>query len=113
MLSNATWTAWINQRQRKGRQGERNDRSQAVHTGPRQRSRGAEGWRKVDAHSRQRTAPPAGKGLAGADRSGPFARMGALRDGWEPGYGWDSEAHLGRSAYGDRNNSDASRRSER
>ena len=47
------------------------------------------GRREVDAHSRQRTAPLAGKGLAGADRPGATARMGALRRRWEPGRGWN------------------------
>ena len=37
MRSNATSTAWIDPRQRKGRQGEEDDRSRAVHTGPGQR----------------------------------------------------------------------------
>ena len=34
--------------------------------------------RKVDAHSRQRTAPLAGKSLAGANRPGAAARVGSL-----------------------------------
>src|SRR5271157_1289395 len=114
MLSNATSTTWINQPQRKGRQGEEDDRSRAVHTGSGQRGGGTKERREVDAHSRQRTAPLAGKSLAGANRPSASARMGALRRRWEPGYGWNhGEAHHGGSARGARyrNNSDASRRS--
>src|SRR5437899_8820876 len=77
MLSNATSTAWINQHQRKGRQGEEDDRSRAVHTGSGQRGPGTKGRREVDAHSRQRTAPLAGKSLAGAYRPSASARVGA------------------------------------
>src|SRR5258708_19718283 len=66
MLSNATSTTWINQHQRKGKQGEENDRSRSVHTGSGQRRGRAEGRRKVDAHSGQRTAPLAGKTLGAA-----------------------------------------------
>ena len=71
--------------------------------------------REVDAHSRQRTAPLAGKSLAGAYRPGASARVGSLRRRWEPGYGWShGEAHHGGSAHAARyrNNSDASRRSQ-
>src|SRR4030081_3476883 len=57
MLSNATSTAWIRKHQRKGRQGEEDDRSGAVRTGPGQRGADTEGRREVDAPSRQRTAP--------------------------------------------------------
>src|SRR5437016_11285221 len=81
MLSNATSTAWINQHQQKGRQGEEGDRSRAVRTGSGQRGAGTQGRREVDAHSRQRTAPLAGKRLAGAHRPGAAARVGALRIG--------------------------------
>src|SRR2546428_14096963 len=95
MLSNATSTAGINQHQGKGRQGEEDDRSRAVHTGSGQRGAGTKGRREVDAHSRQRTAPLAGKSLAGANRPIAAARVGALRFRWEPGYGWNAEAHLG------------------
>src|SRR3989449_4690381 len=42
------------------------DRSRAVRTGSGQRGAGTKGRREVDAHSRQRTAPLAGKSLAGA-----------------------------------------------
>src|SRR5437899_5107974 len=42
------------------------DRSRTVRTGSGQRSAGTKGRREVDAHSRQRTAPLAGKSLAGA-----------------------------------------------
>src|SRR6266566_2948674 len=112
MLSNATWTTWINQHQRKGRQGEEDDRSRAVHTGSGQRGAGTKGRREVDAHSRPRTASPAGKSLAGAYRPVAAARVGALRRRWEPGHGWNQgEAHHGRSAHAarHRNNGDASR----
>src|SRR5712691_10511488 len=99
MLSNATSTAWITwinrQHQRKGRQGEEDDRSRAVRTGSGQRGAGTKGRREVDAHSRQRTAPLAGKSLAGAYRPGASARVGSLRRRWESGYGWNGEAHLG------------------
>ena len=74
-----------------------------------------DGKREVDAHSRPRTAPLAGKSLAGAYRPGASARVGALRRRWEPGYGWNhGEAHHGGSARAARyrNNSDASRRSQ-
>src|SRR2546421_12172755 len=112
MLSNATSITWINQHQRKARQGEEDDRSRAVHTGSGPRRGGAEGRRKVDAHSRQRTAPLAGKSLAGANRPGASARVGALRRRWEPGYGWNGESHLGGNAAGLGNKSEASRRSQ-
>src|SRR2546422_7500450 len=113
MLSNATSTAWINQHKRKGRQGE-DDRSRAVRTGSRQRGAGTKGRREVDTHSRQRTAPLAGKSLAGAYRPGASARVGAIRRRWEPGYGWHGEAHHGGNAHAAsfRNKSDASRRSQ-
>src|SRR5437588_11922279 len=103
MLSNATSTTWINQHERKGRQGEEGDRSRAVRTRSGQRGADTKGRREVDAHFRQRTAPPAGKGLAGANRSSASARVGALRRRWEPGYGWHhGEAHHGGSAHGAR-----------
>ena len=54
-------------------------RPRAVHTGSRQRRAGTKGRREVDARSRPRAAPPAGKSLAGADRPGAAARMGAVR----------------------------------
>src|SRR6266513_4525851 len=79
MLSNATSTAWINQRERKGRQGEEDDQSLAVRTGASQRRAGTKGWREVDAHSRQRIAPLAGKSLASTYRPGAAPRVGALR----------------------------------
>src|SRR5438046_7149859 len=60
------------------KKGEEDDRSRAVHTGSGQRRGGAEGRRKVDAHSRQRTAPLAGKSLAGAYRPSASARVGSL-----------------------------------
>ena len=81
--------------------------------GPGERGAGTKGRREVDAHSRQRTAPPAGKSLAGANRSGASARVGALRSRWKPGHGWNhGEAHLGGNGAGFRNKSDASRRSQ-
>src|SRR5262249_17738991 len=116
MLSNGTSTAWIastrtkSPHQRKGRQGEKDDRSRAVHTGSGQRGAGTKGRREVDAHSRQRAAPLAGKGLAGAYRPGAIARVGSLRHRREPEYGWNGESHLGGNAAGYRNKSDASRR---
>ena len=62
--------------------------------GPASGRAGTKGRREVDAHSRQRTAPLAGKSLAGAHRPGASARVGALRRRWEPGYGWNhGEAH--------------------
>src|SRR5437667_3248222 len=96
------------------RVGGQDDRSPAVHTGSGQRGAGTKGRREVDAHSRPRTASPAGKSLAGAYRPGAAARVGALRRRWEPGDGWNQgEAHHGRSAHAarHRNNGDASRRS--
>src|SRR5574337_2084210 len=116
MRSNATSTAWINRRykkgqhQRKGRQGEKDDRSRAVNAGTGQRGADTKGRREVDADSRQRTAPLAGKSLAGVNRPDATARMGALRRRWEPGYAWNGEAHLGGSAHAAGNKSDASRR---
>src|SRR5438067_12104899 len=115
MLSNATSTTWINQHQRKGRQGEDDERSRAVLTGSGQRGAGTKGRREVDARSRQRTAPLAGKSLAGAYRPGASARVGALRRRWEPREGWNhGEAHHGRSAHVacNGNNREASRRSQ-
>src|SRR5213083_2250928 len=115
MRSNATSTAWINPYERKGREGEEDDRSRAVRTGSGQWGAGTKGRREVDAHDRQRTAPLAGKSLAGAHRPSAAARVGALRRRWEPGYGWShGEAHHGRSAHAarHRNNGDASRRSQ-
>src|SRR5271169_4071525 len=89
------------------------DRSRTVHAGSGQRSAGTKGRREVDAHSRQRAAPLAGKSLAGADRPGASARVGALRGRWEPRYGWNhGEYHLAGSADAARNESDASRRSQ-
>src|SRR5256712_13419292 len=112
MRSNGTST-WINQQhERKGRQGENGDRSRTVRTGSGQRGAGTKGRREVDAHSRQRTAPLAGKSLAGAYRPGASARVGSLRSRWEPGYGWNGEAHLGGNAQAAGNNSEASRRSQ-
>src|SRR3979411_978424 len=111
MLSNATSTTWINQHQPKGRQGEDDDRSRAVHTGSRQGGADTKRRREVDAHSRQRTAPLAGKSLASAYRPSASARVGALRPRWELGHGWNhGEAHDGASTKGAsfRNNSDAS-----
>src|SRR6202035_1582119 len=61
MLLNATSIKWINQQERKGRQGEKDERSRSVLTGSRPRRGGAKGRRAVDASPRQRTAPLAGK----------------------------------------------------
>src|SRR6266550_1449612 len=117
MRSNAISTAWIDQerKERKQRKGGEGDRSRAVRTGSGQRGAGTKGRREVDARSRQRAAPLAGKSLAGAHRPGAAARVGALRRRWDPGYGWKhGEAHHGGSARAarDRNESDASRRSQ-
>src|SRR5437667_3129509 len=114
MLSKATSTAYINQYPRKRRQGEEDDRSRAVHTWSSQRGADTKGRRReLDTHPRQRTAPLAGKSLAGAYRPSASARVGAIRRRWEPGYGWHGEAHHGGNAHaaGFRNKSDASRRS--
>src|SRR5262249_12662857 len=95
------------------RKGEEDDRSRGVHTGSRLRGAGTKGPRRqVDAHSRPRTAPPAGKSLAGADRPTASGGVRALCDRWKPGPGWNGEAHLGGNAHAARNNSDASRRSQ-
>src|SRR5215469_6452933 len=113
MRSNATSTTGINHHERTGRQGEEDDRSRAVHTGSGPRGAGTKGWREVDAHSRARPAPLAGKSLAGADRPGASARVGALRRRWGPGDGWNhGEAHHDGSAHaaGFRNKSEESRR---
>src|SRR6266478_4725783 len=104
----------LTQLARYSRQGEKSGRSRAVHTGSGQRGADTQGRREVDAHSRQRTAPLAGKSLAGAYRPRASARVGALRRRCEPGYGWKhGEAHHGRSARAARyrNDCDASRRS--
>src|SRR5207248_11210869 len=92
MLSNATSATWINQHERKGRQGEEGDRSRAVHTGSGQRGAGTKGRREVDAHSRQRTTPLAGKSLAGANRPGASTRVGALRRSEERRVGKEGRA---------------------
>ena len=52
--------------------------SRPVHTGSRRRGAGTKGGRELDAYSRQRTAPPAGKSLGGVNRPGASARVGAL-----------------------------------
>src|SRR5436190_23756520 len=99
MLSNATSTAWINQHRRRGRQGGEDEQSRAIRAGASQRGAGTKRRREVDAHSRERTAPPARKGLAGAYRPSASSRMGALRRGWEPGYGRNGETHMGGNAH--------------
>src|SRR6266699_3162038 len=109
MLSNPTSFEWI-QHDEKERKGLKNYRSRGVHTGSGQRGASTKGRREVDAHSRQRAAPLAGKSLAGANRPDTSARVGALRHRWEFGYGWNhGEAHHGESAQaaGFRNDSDA------
>ena len=55
-----------------------------VRAGPRRRRRGPKGRREVDARSRPGAAPSAGEGLAGADRPGAAARVGAVRRRSEP-----------------------------
>src|SRR5437899_8830973 len=90
----------------RGREGE-DDRSRALHTGPGLRSSGKKGrptQGQVDAYSRPRTAPLAGKSLAGAYRPGAAARVGSVCSRWEPGYGWShGESHLGGKADANRN----------
>src|SRR5437016_12292601 len=86
MLSNGTSTAWINPRQRKGRRGEDDDRSRRVLAGSGRGGAGTEGRRKVDAYSRERAAPLAGKSLAGADRAGACERVGDLCGRLVPGH---------------------------
>ena len=54
------------------------NRSRAVQNGSGQRGAGTKGRREVHAHSRQRTAPLAGKSLAGAYRPNASARVGSL-----------------------------------
>src|SRR5450755_666491 len=95
-----------------GRKEKIDEPSRAIRTGSGQRGAGTKRGREVDPHSRQRTAPLAGKSLAGAYRPGAIARVGALRHRWEPGYGWNGEAHLGGKANAAGNKSDASRRSQ-
>ena len=56
----------LTQLARYSRQGEEGDRSRAIHTGSGPWGAGTKGRREADAHSRQRTAPLAGKSLAGA-----------------------------------------------
>src|ERR1700687_1275324 len=58
--------------------GGQNGRSPAVHTGSGQRGAHTKGRREVDAHSRQRTAPLAGKSLASAYRASASARVGSV-----------------------------------
>src|SRR5260370_24895565 len=115
MLWRATSPEWSKQQERKESEEKRNDRSRAVPTGCRQRGAGTKRWRELEANSRQRTAPLAGKSLGGANRPGASTRVGALRSRWNPGYGWNQgEADRGGSANaaGFRNNREASRRSE-
>src|SRR5581483_9579727 len=89
-----------------------NDRSRPVRTGSRRRGAGTKGRREVDPYSGERNAPLTGKSLAGADRPGAPARVGALRGRGQSGDGWTREAQLGGNAAGYRNKSDASRRSQ-
>src|SRR5579875_3141110 len=66
----------------------------AVHTRPRQRGACTKARREVDACSRQRSAPLAGKGLGSAYRPGASARVGALRRRPKPGQrGSHGKAH--------------------
>ena len=81
--------------------------------GPASGAQVRKGQGKVDAHSRPRSAPLAGKSLAGAYRPGASARVGSLCGRWELGYGWNTVklTWVGTpSAAG--NNSDTSRRSQ-
>ena len=90
----------INTERKREDKEKKDDRSRAVRTGSGQRGAGTKGRREVDAHSRQRTAPLAGKSLAGDYRPGAAARVGAFRRRWQPGYGWQhGEAHHGGSAH--------------
>jgi hypothetical protein len=59
--------------------------SPGVHAVSGQRSAGTKRRRELDAHSRQRIPPLAGKSLAGANRPGASARVGSLRRRWKPG----------------------------
>jgi hypothetical protein len=95
MLANATSTAWINQHERKGdKEKKMTDREQYTPGPPRGAS--TKGRRKVDSHSRQTTAPLAGK--IWQSLTGASARVGALRSRWEPG-GWNhGESHPGGNA---------------
>src|SRR3982074_398952 len=70
------------------RSGGEEDRSRAGHTGSGQRSADTKGRREVDAHSRQRAAPLAGKSLAGAYRPGASAPVGSLSSRCQPGEAW-------------------------
>src|SRR6185369_456665 len=79
MLSNATSTAWINQHPQKRSQGEKDDRSPAVRTGPGQRGTDTKRRREMDAGSHQGTTPRTRKSLAGDYRPSASARVGALR----------------------------------
>src|SRR5439155_15794068 len=59
----------------KGDKEKTDERSRAVRTGSGPRGAGTQGRRELDAHSRQRTAPLAGKSLAGAYRPSACARI--------------------------------------
>src|SRR5437763_11783268 len=95
MLSKATSTAWSNQSQGKGRQGEEDDRSRGVHAVSGQRSAGTKGRRELDAHSRQRTAPLAGKSLEGVSQPGALRGGGSFHRRGGPGWGWRVEVDNG------------------
>ena len=93
--SNATSIGWIKHHvERKETMSSRED----VCAGPRRGRRGPEGRREVDARSRPRAPPPAGEGLAGADRPRAPARMGAVRRRPEPRRRRPGEALDGRDA---------------
>src|SRR5689334_19891308 len=104
--SNATWTAWIKQHQRKrkqhrtnrtkGSRGGEHDPTRAVRAWSGDWGAGKEGRREVDADPRQRAASCAGEGLAGTHGSCTSARVGAVRNRCEPGQGRKRKAHLGR-----------------
>src|SRR3954470_3822562 len=89
-----TSTVWRKPPQRSRRRGENDDRL-CVHARSRERGANKKRRREVDADSGQGTAPLAGEGLGSDDGPGAAARVGSVRDGWEPGDGGgDREAHL-------------------
>src|SRR4029453_2031354 len=109
MRSSATSIACTHPHERRRSQGERDDPSRGVRTGPGQRGAGTEGRGEVDARPRQGAAPFAGEGLAGPHRPGAPARVGALRGRRQPGRGGNREPHLGGTAHSNRDQGEASR----
>src|SRR5215475_4950224 len=85
MRSNATWIAWTGGPHRNAASDEParkeadDERSRELRAGRRLGRGGPEGWGRVDAHPGPGSSPPAGEGLAGADRPRAAARMGAIR----------------------------------